>query len=186
MVLFVEQIIGIMGGIDMKIITDRLIIRTFEESDLVEFEKLLDIPEVPGWQMQKDNSSGFLRWQISNYEAMDIMKGIVCFGCFDKVTGNIIGAVGAGEHDDLNEPEIFYNLLPEARGKGYAKEAAKAVTDWALAKYKLPYIIGTASIVNISSQKVLENCGYEFVSEKTLLVHITDKKYVFKYYRYYS
>lgn len=169
----------------MQIITDRLIIRPFEESDLVEFEKLLNIPEVPGWQMQKDNSTGFLRWHISNYKAMDIINGIVCFGCFDKITGNILGAAGAGEHDDLHEPEIFYNLLPEARGKGYASEATKAVTKWALENYKIPYIIGTTGVDNIASQKVLDNCGYEFVDERTLLVHITDKQYTFKYYRYY-
>lgn len=33
--------------------TSRLIIRPFLISDLSEFEKLLDIPEVRDWQMQK-------------------------------------------------------------------------------------------------------------------------------------
>jgi hypothetical protein len=35
-------------GNAMKIVTERLIIRTFDESDLPEFEKLLEIEEVPG------------------------------------------------------------------------------------------------------------------------------------------
>lgn len=166
--------------------TSRLIIRTFLISDLTEFEKLLDIPELGGWQMQKSNSEGFLIWQISNYSNMDIINGIVCFGIFDKETGSVLGAVGAGDHDDLHEPEIFYNLLPDARGKGYATEAAKAVTEWALANYKIPYIIGTAGINNISSQKVLENCGYEFINDQILLVHVLNEKHIFKYYRYYA
>jgi RimJ/RimL family protein N-acetyltransferase len=169
----------------MKIITGRLCIRTFEESDLVEFEKLLNIPEVPGWQMQKENSAGFLRWHISNYEAMDIIHGIVCFGIFDKEKSNVLGAVGAGEHDDLHETEIFYNLLPEARGNGYATEAAKAITAWAFANFEIPYIIGTASVGNIPSQKVLENCGYKFVDVRKLRVHIAKKNDIYKYYRYY-
>lgn len=169
----------------MQIITDRLIIRTFEESDINEFEKLLDIPEVPGWQMQKNNSCEFLRWQISNYKTMDIINGIVCLGIFDKENGNILGSVGAGEHDDLHETEIFYNLLPKARGKGYATEATKAVTTWALRNYNIQYIIGTAGTNNIPSQKVLEKCGYKFIKEKTLLVHITNEKHVFKYYKCY-
>ncbi|UVI33124.1 GNAT family N-acetyltransferase [Paenibacillus spongiae] len=104
----------------MQITTDRLTIRPFVEADLTEFEKLLQIPEVPGWQMQRENAVGFLKWQISNYEAMDIINGIVCFGIFDKVHGHVLGAVGAGEHDDLYETEICYNLLPSARGQGYA------------------------------------------------------------------
>lgn len=168
----------------MQIITARLNIRTFVETDLVEFEKLLDIPEVPGWQMQKGNPAGFLKWHISNYQAMDIIHGIVCFGIFKRENGSILGAAGAGEHDDLHETEIFYNLLPAARGKGYASEAAKAVTAWAMANYSIPYIIGTASVDNIPSQIVLENCGYAFIDERTLRVHITNKKYTFKYYRY--
>lgn len=169
----------------MIITTDRLVIRTLTEDDLIDFEKLLDIPEVTGWRMQKDNSLGFLRWHISNYIAMDITNGVVCFGIFDK-NGDIIGAVGAGEHDDLGETEIFYNILPVARGKGYASEAAKAVTSWALNNYKIPYIIATADVKNIPSQKVLEKCGYIFVDERTLLVHITNEKYTFKYYKFYQ
>jgi RimJ/RimL family protein N-acetyltransferase len=167
------------------ILTDRLIIRPFTESDLPQCEKLLDIPEVPGWQMQKDHSAGFLGWQISNYKAMDIIQGIVCFGIFDRQTGCVLGAIGAGEHDDLHETEIFYNLLPAARGNGYATEAARAVTRWAFANYPLPYLIGTTTVDNVASQKVLERCGYQFIDERSLLVHISGQSYVFKYYRCY-
>lgn len=92
-------------------------------NDLEAFEQLLDIPDITGWQMQKDNSERFLKWQVSNYSKMDIINGIVCFGIFEKENRLILGAVGAGEHDDLHETEICYNLLPEARGKGYAAEA---------------------------------------------------------------
>lgn len=170
----------------MVLETDRLIIRPFVKNDLAEFEKLLDIPEVGGWQIQKGNPEGFLDWQISNYSKMDIVNGIVCFGIFDKKSGHVIGAVGAGEHDDLHEPEIFYNLLPDARGKGFAVEAARAVTEWALSNYKIQYLIGTAEVGNIASQKVLEHCGYEYINEQTLLVHIERKRRTFKYYRRYN
>ena len=169
----------------MEIITPRLIIRPFTECDLPEFKKLLDIPEVPGWQLQKDRSADFLRWHISNYTAMDIIHGIVCFGIFDRETGSVLGAVGAGEHDDLHETEIFFNLLPAARGNGYATEAARAVTRWALSNYDIPYLIGTASVDNIASQKVLENCGYRFIDERCLLIHITGEEHWYKYNRYY-
>ncbi|MEC0238465.1 GNAT family N-acetyltransferase [Paenibacillus dokdonensis] len=169
----------------MLLETSRLLIRPFVTSDLTEFEKLLDIPEVPGWQMQKSNSEGFLNWHIANYSHMDIINGIVCFGIFDKLHRNVVGAVGAGEHDDLHEPEICYNLLPEARGKGYAIEAAMAVTEWAMANYKMDYIIGTATVDNIPSQRVLENCNYQFIDERILLIHITNEKHKIKYYRFY-
>ena len=170
----------------IRIETDRLIIRPFLEQDLEEFRKLLDIPEVPGWQREKGNAEGFLSWHISNYRAMDVIHGIVCFGVFGRTGGNVVGAIGAGQHDDLHETEIFYSLLPEARGKGYAKEGAKAVTEWALGSYPIPYIIATVEVGNIASQKVVESCGYEFIDERALLVHILGEMRLFRYYRRYA
>ena len=170
----------------MLLETKRLIIRPFLKSDLAEFAKLLDIPEVVGWQMQKHDPEGFLDWHMANYSKMDIVNGIVCFGIFAKERGHVVGAVGAGEHDDLHEPEIFYSLLPEARGKGYAIEATRAVTEWVFKNYGINYLIGTVEVGNIPSQKVLEKCGYEYVNELTLLVHIENKKHTFKYYRCYN
>ena len=171
-----------MGEIMLE--TERLIIRKFNENDLNEFETLLDIPEVIGWQMQKNRAKDFLQWHISNYNKMDIISGIICFGIFDKCN-KILGAVGAGKHDDLNETEIFYNLLPLERGNGFATEAVKKITEWAMENYEIPYIIGTIGVENLKSQKILERCGYEYINEQTLLVHITNEKYKFKYYRYY-
>lgn len=85
---------------------------------------------------------------------------------------------------DLCEAEIFYHLLPEHRGYGFATEAAKEVTGWALENYHIEYLIGTAAIDNIKSQHVLERCGYQFVEVRSLLVHVTNERYDFKYYRY--
>jgi RimJ/RimL family protein N-acetyltransferase len=164
--------------------TERLILRKFNELDLDSFEKLLDIPELTGWKMQKNKSKDFLQWYISKYNKMDIIHDIICFGIFDKFN-KILGAVGAGKHDDLNETEIFYNLLPLERGKGYATEATKKITEWAISNYDIPYIIGTAENKNIKSQKVLERCGYEYINEQILLIHVTNEENKFCYYKYF-
>jgi RimJ/RimL family protein N-acetyltransferase len=57
---------------------------------------------------------------------MDIINCLISFGIFDRETGELFGTAGAGRHDDLNEPEIFYQLLPQFRGNGYATEAVKS------------------------------------------------------------
>lgn len=167
-----------------KLETERLIIRPFERDDIDQFRSLLEIEESEGWTAQRDRMEEFLDWQISNYQRMDIVRGVVCMGVFDRA-GNILGRAGAGEHDDLHEPEVFYALRPGARGQGYATEACAAVTEWALANYDIPYIIGTAAVDNTASQRVLERCGYRFVDERELLVHVLDKSYRFRYYRHY-
>lgn len=170
----------------MKIETKRLIIRPFTLDDLPEFKKLLTIKEHPGWVMQQNRAEDFLKWQISNYEKMDIQHGAVCFGVFDRTTGEILGNAGAGEHDDLHEPEIFYALLDSARGYGYATEAAEAVTEWVFENYDILYLIGTVAVDNPASQRVLEKCGYTYINTQTLKVHIMDESYSFRYYRRYS
>jgi hypothetical protein len=82
--------------------TERLIVRTFCESDFEQFNKLLDMPEYGGWQMQKPRAKEFFGWHRSNYEKMDIVTGAICLGIFEKETGDIVGQVAAQEHDDLH------------------------------------------------------------------------------------
>ena len=113
------------------------------------------------------------------------MWTVTLLGMFDKKTGELLGTVGVGKHDDLHEPEIFYQLRPEFRGHGYVTEAVKAVTKWALENYEIPYLIGTVEVSNMKSQKVLERCSYQFIDERTLLVHAEGIQYRFKYYRFY-
>jgi len=167
----------------MILATEHLTIRPFIRSDLRQFRQLLEMPEVPGWQMQRDRAEAFLDWHISNYTEMDILHGIVCFGVFDSRDGRIVGATGAGEHDDLHEPEIFYNILPGARGKGYATEAAEAIVGWVFSELDVEYLIGTAGIDNVASQRVLEKCGFQFVETRELLVHTQGQRHEFKCYR---
>ncbi len=165
----------------MELQTQRLFIRPLAESDFPAFEKTLN-------QVQKTalgSAKGFFDWITAQYEKMDILHGLISLGVFDKNTGELLGTAGAGRHDDLGEPEIFYHLLPEHRGRGYATEAARAVTSWAVESYRLPYLIGTAGVENIKSQKVLERCGYRLIDTRTLLVHAEGKQYDFKYYRFY-
>ncbi|MCJ8014773.1 GNAT family N-acetyltransferase [Paenibacillus sp. KQZ6P-2] len=163
--------------------TERLVVRTFKEDDYEQFKKLLDL--YAGWQDQKPKAKEFFDWHLSNYIKMDIVTGIVCLGVFDKETGDIVGQIAAQEHDDLHEPEFGYGMLPFARGKGYAKEAAKATLGWIEKMFDITFIIGTVEINNIPSQKVLEYCGFQLVDERNLLIHMMNERHDFKYYRYY-
>ncbi|MDF2686885.1 MAG: hypothetical protein K0S55_2068 [Clostridia bacterium] len=165
----------------MELLTERLIIRDLNVSDLPEFEKTLNEIQLSCM----GGAKGFLIWLISQYTNMDIVNDLISLGVFDKKTGALLGTVGAGKHDDLHEPEIFYELLPENRGYGYATEAVKALTKWVFENYKIPYLIGTTGVSNLKSQKVLERCGYQFIDDRTLLVHVEGKQYDFKYYRFY-
>lgn len=164
----------------MKIVTERLAIHDLCEADYPAFEGVLNDVQKAAF----GSGEGFLKWLISQYATMDISNGLLSFGIFDKQTETLMGTIGVGDHDDLHEPEIFYHLLPEYRGHGFATEAAKAITTWALEHYDIPYLIGTVGVENVQSQHVLERCGYRWIDTRSLLVHVTNERYDFHYYRY--
>lgn len=162
--------------------TERLYIRPFEEKDFGQFETLLDL--YPGWQMEKAHSRHFFDWHLSNYEKMDIEHGYICLGVFLKESNKLIGNIGLNEHDDLHVPELDYGIMEDYRGKGYAKEATKAALIWAKSYFDIPYLVGTAEVSNIASQKVLEYCGFKLEGVNNLEVHIENARYDFKTYKY--
>lgn len=55
--------------------------------------------------------------------------------------------------------ELFYAYIPDAWGRGYASEAAIAMSDFALDDVGVHRLWATAHPSNIASQRVLEKCG---------------------------
>lgn len=170
------------GVRSIYISTERLYIRPFEEKDFQQFQTLLDLWSY--WQLQKNNARQFFEWHLSNYNKMDIVNGHVCFGIFLKESDMPIGTISLNEHDDLHVPEMGYGILEDYRGKGYAKEASKAVLTWAKSYFDITSLVGTAEVSNLASQKVLEYCGFELIGVKNLEVHFMQERYDFMTYQF--
>ena len=62
--------------------------------------------------------------------------------------------------------EIGYGILPDFQNRGYATEAVKAVTVWALSQPNVNTIIAETEADNLASQKVLLNCGFLATGEQ--------------------
>ncbi|WP_231626765.1 GNAT family N-acetyltransferase [Streptomyces apocyni] len=56
--------------------------------------------------------------------------------------------------------EIGYDLVPAAQGQGYATEALRALSTWALATPTVTVIVAHTEHANTASQAVLERAGY--------------------------
>ncbi|KIY61855.1 acyl-CoA N-acyltransferase [Cylindrobasidium torrendii FP15055 ss-10] len=56
-------------------------------------------------------------------------------------------------------PDIGFTFLPEARGKGYATEAAKALIAWAQETHNVKEVLGFCAASNEKSQKALQRLG---------------------------
>lgn len=80
----------------------------------------------------------------------------------EKSSGKFIGVGGLItrlEDGVLDEIEVTYSLLPEARGKGYATELAVHFKNWAFKNTEVPSVISIIHVDNLPSQKVAANNG---------------------------
>jgi ribosomal-protein-alanine N-acetyltransferase len=79
----------------------------------------------------------------------------------DKNSQEFIGQCGLLIHtvDGVEELEIGYSLMPAARGKGYATEAARKCKEFAFNNHFRNSLISIIHIENASSAKVALNNG---------------------------
>ena len=83
------------------------------------------------------------------------------WGIYDRQTGELIGRCGIQDNmiDGTVEVELGYLLAEEQRGKGYAKEAVKAVLEYAFRNVGLTRIVAQVAPENTASLRVAESCG---------------------------
>jgi [ribosomal protein S5]-alanine N-acetyltransferase len=77
---------------------------------------------------------------------------------FERETSRLAGTVGLRPLEDLGI-EILYSLAAQARGKGYATEAAGAVLDYALGVLGLPQVLAEIDAGNQASAAVVARLG---------------------------
>ncbi|MEU1009539.1 GNAT family N-acetyltransferase [Streptomyces sp. NPDC005890] len=86
------------------------------------------------------------------------------FGVFALVRpedGRAVGGIGFhGAPDEEQRVEIGYDLVTGARGHGYATEALRALTEWALARDDVDTVIATVEPDNLPSQRVVARAGF--------------------------
>ncbi len=98
---------------------------------------------------------GFLAgcWQKDQYPLV--------LGIAEKAGGTLIGHVGLSEIPD--GIEIGYAVAEAFQRRGYAAEAAAALTRWALDCLRLPRVYGIVKQGNLASASVLRRAGYRLL-----------------------
>lgn len=96
-------------------------------------------------------------WQVRGYGTWSV---------FERATGEFLGIAGLMERPDGRGVAVRFALWPECRGRGYAREAARAALDFGHVA-GLPRIIGVARETNQASRAVLADCGMALCDEFT-------------------
>jgi RimJ/RimL family protein N-acetyltransferase len=94
------------------------------------------------------------------------VRGYGTWSVFERGSGEFLGICGLMERPDGRGVALRYALWPECRGKGYAREAARAALDFGHAA-GLSRIIAVARATNEASRAVMEDIGMTHYGEFT-------------------
>ncbi|MBN1597889.1 MAG: GNAT family N-acetyltransferase [Bacteroidales bacterium] len=147
----------------MKIISDRLILKEITWEDLGFIHELHSIPEIDeyntlGIPKNVDETKEVIRPDIEDQKSDKRKK--YCWIVSTIKTNENIGLAGMSlSADRFNYGELYYKIIPEQWGNGYATEVTKALIKFGFKTLKLHRIIAGVQTENTRSRRVLEKAG---------------------------
>lgn len=150
---------------DRYIITDRLLLRPWEPTDMYDLYENAKDEEVA-------RAAGWLKHSSPEYSRKIIKERLSHPGTYaivPKSIGRPIGSISLMFGEDANisldegESELGYWIGMKYWGNGYVPEAAKALIDHGVNDLKLVRIWCLCRIDNTNSVRVQDKCGFRFV-----------------------
>ncbi|GAB2870820.1 hypothetical protein GCM10027074_43060 [Streptomyces deserti] len=103
---------------------------------------------------------------VKQYESGVLRPKWGMYALVRREDGRAIGAMGFhAAPDEDGRVEIGYDLVEGARGRGYATEALRALSSWALAQDGVRAVTAVVDRANVPSQKVVTRAGFAQVGE---------------------
>lgn len=156
---------------DIRIETERLILRPWQASDLNDlytYATVDGVGQLAGWKPHKsiEESRTILGFFLKDKKTLAIQL---------KETGHVIGSIGLEEFEprtihenNLLGREIGYVLSKEYWGRGLMPEAVAAVIDYCFTTLDYDYVTCEHFVRNDQSRRVIEKSGFSFADEGTV------------------
>ncbi|MBW3494226.1 MULTISPECIES: GNAT family N-acetyltransferase [Bacillus] len=158
-------------------------LQEFTVKDAESIYKISNQPEIeqflPDWKSTKEQR---VNW-VANYEipenkaflnavrtTTNIDDHILRLGIFKKTTNEFIGWCCTGMKDELPAPnrEIMYAVSSEYHNNGYATRATKGLIGYLFENTNVDVLNAIALINNAPSNRVIEKCGFTYISQQTI------------------
>jgi len=151
----------------IKLETDRMVLRAWRETDLGDFYEYASVPgvgEMAGWKHHE--SMDVSRSVLQSFLAAQDQFALVC-----KENQKVIGSLGLNKSWANEDPElsclklkdIGYVLSKAYWGCGFMAEAVKVVIAFCFDELELNAVTSGHAPSNMQSKRVLEKCGFEYV-----------------------
>lgn len=150
----------------MRIDSERLFLREMTMDDFDALYKVLadrEIMQHYPYTFDEERVRAWIQRNMDRYKEFGFGLWAVCL----KETGEMIGDCGLTLQNIEGEmlPEIGYHIRADQQRKGYAREAAAAVRDWAFANTDYPALYSYCKYTNVPSYKTAEAIGMHFEKE---------------------
>jgi RimJ/RimL family protein N-acetyltransferase len=164
--------------LDVPVIeTPRLILRQWRSEDVAPYTAMLSDPATARFitvdgKPVEDEMTG---WRHTVVMAGHwAIHGAGMFAVEEKHSGKFVGRVGPWYPPAWPDFEVGWGIAKDARGKGYASEAAAATIDWAFANFEISQVIHCIDRENIGSQGVARRLGASKGKQIELFGHPAD------------
>lgn len=150
--------------------TERLLLRPWKPEDLAdlyEYASVDGVGQMAGWPPHTN-------LEISRRILEQFIAEKKTFALEEKATGKVIGSLGLenGERHDVGDlfdqmigREIGYVLSRDYWGKGLMPEAVTRVIRYVLDELDWDYVLCGHFIENNQSRKVIEKCGFQYLTD---------------------
>ena len=163
---------------NIRLDTERLLLRPWQESDLADFyeyARVDGVGQMAGWLPHRniEESQTILNDFIAQKKTLALIW---------KQTGKVIGSLGIERGSDFDElpgmgRELGYVLSKEYWGRGLMPEAVKAVMEYCFRDLGYDYLGCAHFVWNDQSRRVIEKCGFQFWKESIFETRIgTEEK----------
>ena len=149
--------------------TDRLLLRQFRDSDFPAYEAWSANPDLMrylgGRTFNTIEAWRHMAYILGHWQ----LRGYGYYALEEKATGRLIGRVGYTDSAGWPAFELGWTLAPEARGQGYAREAARFLLDYAFEHLERPRVVSLIHPDNAPSIRVAEHLGQRVEGETAVL-----------------
>jgi RimJ/RimL family protein N-acetyltransferase len=144
------------------LLSSRLILRRFRESDLAPFCRYRSDPRVARYQdwesWSEEEGRRLLEWQMTLHP--DVPGTWFQLAIELAETGALIGDCGLHTLADRpGQAEIGFTMAREHQGKGYATEAVNLLLDYVFGKLGKHRVIAVTDTRNVPATRLLERVG---------------------------
>ena len=160
----------------MIIETENLYLREMNMDDFEALSAVISDEENMCHYVKPYDKEGVIRWInwcMDSYQKYGFGLWALCLKENDEMIGDC--GLSMQNIDGQMLPEIGFHIRKDLHRKGYGKQAAEAVRDWAFEHTQFPALYSYCTADNVASYKTAEAIGMSFLKEFKDKDNITDR-----------